>query len=221
MSDALFLRAVTNVLVSEGGRVDHPADPGGRTNLGVTQKTFDAWRDTRSLPREDVWSITRDEAVEIYRERYWHPLPAGLADDVRFMAFDAAVNHGLGRALAWLKEHDTLEAFLAHRLRFYTSLTETWPHFGRGWMRRVAHVLDGIAALELSTEPAALPAESVPVAPVRLGDFETLVMHDASFEDVLALVDAKLAGERSIALGAAVASVTGPGHRKLDVRLVE
>ena len=30
--------------LSEGGEVNHPNDPGGHTNHGVTQKTLDAWR---------------------------------------------------------------------------------------------------------------------------------------------------------------------------------
>ena len=40
----MFERALTFVLRWEGGYVDHPADPGGATNYGVTQRTYDAWR---------------------------------------------------------------------------------------------------------------------------------------------------------------------------------
>ena len=31
------------VLVHEGGYVNHPKDPGGATNKGITQRTYDAW----------------------------------------------------------------------------------------------------------------------------------------------------------------------------------
>jgi hypothetical protein len=41
---AAFNRALEMVLHHEGGFVDHPADPGGATNRGVTQATYDAYR---------------------------------------------------------------------------------------------------------------------------------------------------------------------------------
>jgi len=44
MPSSAFETALPFVLRWEGGFVDHPADPGGRTNRGVTQRTYDAWR---------------------------------------------------------------------------------------------------------------------------------------------------------------------------------
>ena len=41
-----FRRALDRTLGYEGGLVAHPADPGGRTYQGVTQRTYDAWRRT-------------------------------------------------------------------------------------------------------------------------------------------------------------------------------
>ena len=31
------------IMRREGGYVDNPKDPGGRTNFGITQKTLDDW----------------------------------------------------------------------------------------------------------------------------------------------------------------------------------
>jgi lysozyme family protein len=202
-NEALFQHAVTNVLQSEGGYVNHPADPGGATNLGVTQRTFDGWRDSKGRPREDVRLLTRDEAVEIYRERYWNPLPQGLADDLRYMAFDSAVNHGLSRATGWLGTHTSLTPYTANRLRFYASLS-TWPDFGRGWTRRVAHVQEGI------TEWL---AQSAPSGERRA--VEVTVLHDFTLSDAARLLVARARGERSVVFGPSAVTAT---VRKLDVR---
>jgi lysozyme family protein len=209
VNDDLFLHAVTNVLESEGGKVEHPRDPGGRTNYGITQNTYNAWRDSREQPRADVFSMTREEAISIYHERYWRLIPPVENDALRVMAFDAAVNHGVSRALAWLHLHPTLTQYTATRLRFYAGLT-TFTDFGRGWTRRMAHVLDGIHAWRAKSAPA-------PEPPQRLSEHRALVLHDLTWSDVLAVVLARLRGERSVALGRALASV-GEGDSKLDVR---
>ena len=50
MPSAAFEASLPFVLRWEGGFVDHPNDPGGRTNKGVTQKVYDAWRKRQGLP---------------------------------------------------------------------------------------------------------------------------------------------------------------------------
>ena len=39
-----FVQALPVVLRFEGGYADHPNDPGGATNKGITQAVFDAYR---------------------------------------------------------------------------------------------------------------------------------------------------------------------------------
>jgi lysozyme family protein len=58
------------VLQYEGGKVDHPADPGGRTNQGVTQRTYDGWRTRQGLSRRDVYRMASEERDAIYRRDY-------------------------------------------------------------------------------------------------------------------------------------------------------
>ena len=56
MPSAALSSALPFVLRWEGGFVDHPTDPGGRTNKGVTQKVYNAWRTrlgTRAAGREE------------------------------------------------------------------------------------------------------------------------------------------------------------------------
>lgn len=151
-----FEDAVQRVLAHEGGYVNHPSDPGGATNWGITERVARrhgyAWH-MRDLPRA--------KAVEIYRIDYWVPaygdkLPAAIG----FQVFDAAVNHGIGNAARWLQraagvaddgrigpltlaavasadQDDLLMRFNAERLAFYAGLSK-FTTFGRGWTRRVA-----------------------------------------------------------------------------------
>ena len=92
------------VLRWEGGYVNHPSDPGGATNKGVTQRTFDSWRLRAGKPRADVRTITDEEVHAIYAVDYWlaakcDTLPAPLD----LVVFDTAVNMGVGRAVRFLQ----------------------------------------------------------------------------------------------------------------------
>ena len=56
----------------EGGKSDLKSDRGGRTNLGVTQREFDKFREKQGLPRKDVFNITKQEAQQVYKIGYWN-----------------------------------------------------------------------------------------------------------------------------------------------------
>lgn len=146
-----FSTAIDRVLMSEGGLVDNPQDPGGLTNYGIAQ---------RSYPNVDIHGLTRDGAIAIYRRDFWDQIQGdNLPPIVAFQVLDAAVNHGIGNAIRWLQTaagvapdghfgpvslaavktknpSDLLLLFLAERLDFYTRLT-TFNTFGRGWTRRI------------------------------------------------------------------------------------
>ena len=77
-----------------GALVDHPADKGGRTAYGITQKTYDVWREEHGLKWRDVWLIEAQEVVDIYAARYWAYLPAHCAPKLAIAVFDTAVLHG-------------------------------------------------------------------------------------------------------------------------------
>lgn len=83
----------------EGGKVDHPRDPGGRTNRGVIQRVYDAFRTRKGFTKRDVYDMSEDEYQEIYKTQYWDVnqldlIPTG-ADAV---VFDYGVNSGPSRA---------------------------------------------------------------------------------------------------------------------------
>lgn len=153
------------VLVYEGGKVDNPNDPGGRTNQGVIQRVYDGWRRRKGLPVRSVYDMEPAERDDIYRNQYWNAvrgdeLPAG----VDLVVYDGAVNSGPVQAIKWLQRalglnavdghigESTLNALeqctdmdvlvakiCARRLAFLKSL-KTWDTFGKGWGRRVTAV---------------------------------------------------------------------------------
>lgn len=165
MPPAAFIEALSFVLRWEGGYVNHPNDPGGATNKGITQKVYDDWRKSHGLPAADVRSLSVAEMHGIYEGGYWVPpkcdaLPSPL-DQVQF---DTAVNMGNGRAVKFLQQAvganpvdgrfgpgtercvvgcDTGEALVAYcnaREAYYRDLAARNPKlavFLKGWMNRL------------------------------------------------------------------------------------
>ncbi len=105
MPSAAFEASLPFVLRWEGGFVDHPNDPGGRTNKGVTQKVYDAWRKRQGLPVRDVKRLDDTELHRIYESGYWIPPHCDrLARQLDLVHFDTAVNMGPGRAVRFLQK---------------------------------------------------------------------------------------------------------------------
>lgn len=168
MIDKAFDAAMDRLLRHEGGYVDHPHDPGGATNLGITRRVLAEWRNVKPwdrLPRSEVRDLSVAEATAIYRARYWEAvradeLPPGLA----YALFDFAVNSGPRRAITMMQKvvgttpdgiiggmtlravarHDAgwiIRELSSRRLAFMQRLRH-WVTFGRGWTRRVREVED-------------------------------------------------------------------------------
>jgi len=145
----MFDKALSFVLKWEGGYSNHPEDPGGATNLGITQSVYNSWRRSKGLPVQDVRNITREEAAQIYKERYWDPLQLDGANPAfQLAAFDAAVNHGVGQAKEFIAaSNGDWRRLIALRIEFYTKL-RIFNTFGRGWMRRVADCIHECIAID-------------------------------------------------------------------------
>jgi len=149
-----FDECLKMLLHHEGGYVNHPADPGGETNLGVTKRVYEKWGGTK-----DMKDLTFDDVAPIYKENYWNRCKCSdLESGVDWAVFDWAVNSGTGRSakaiqkicgaaqdgsigpktLALINTQDTsyvIEEFGKIRQGFYESL-KTFKTFGRGWTRR-------------------------------------------------------------------------------------
>jgi lysozyme family protein len=105
MSSDAFNDALPFILSWEGRFVDHPADSGGRTNRGVTQRVYDRWRERQGLRAQDVKHIQDSEVRAIYESDYWLPPRCDLlGQPLDLVQFDTAANMGPGRAVRFLQK---------------------------------------------------------------------------------------------------------------------
>jgi lysozyme family protein len=171
--------ALRRLLAHEGGYTNHPADPGGPTNFGITIYDYRKYVKLGATAA-DVRGMKIEEAKAIYRAKYWDAqrcdeLPAG-AD---YAVFDYGVNSGIGRSGKVLRRclklpdatsvvNDTViaaaraaeakalvGAICDERLRFLQSL-KTWSVFGGGWGRRVSEVRSAALAMASGAPSPAL-----------------------------------------------------------------
>lgn len=155
---ANFEKALALVLEHEGGYVNHPRDPGGATNKGVTQAVYDAYRKNKGQAKQSVRLLTDAELRAIYKFQYWDRVQGDLLPSgVDYAVFDFAVNSGVGRASKYLQAvvgvaQDgqigartiaaitstayTINKLCDRRMGFLRAL-KIFPTFGRGWTRRV------------------------------------------------------------------------------------
>lgn len=144
-----FEEAMTFLWEWEGGFVNHPKDPGGATNLGITLQTakenkLDMDGDG-DVDIDDIKKMTPEAAYTVYKYKYWDAIKAGeLPWDLAIVAFDAAVNCGVHRALAWISEaqgtDNPVQRLQELRRSHYGRIISRNPGlavFKNGWYRRV------------------------------------------------------------------------------------
>ena len=150
------------ILHHEGGYVNHPEDPGGITNLGVTKRVYEEWVGTK-VTEEKMKNLKVEDVAPIYNKNYWfrvkgNQLPSGLD----LCVFDFGVNAGTGRAAKYLQKmvgatadgaigpatlraletyisevglKGAIEQYQKDRLAYYKKLKH-FKTFGKGWTRR-------------------------------------------------------------------------------------
>ena len=159
-----FSEALEVILHHEGGYVNHPKDPGGETNLGVTKRVYEDFGGTK-----DMKELTKEDVEPIYKKNYWDRVKGDdLPEGLDLCIFDFAVNAGPGRAakfiqrlvnttvdggigpntLKCINDHveqygvsTTIDQYQSERQNYYESLS-TFETFGRGWTRRVNEVTE-------------------------------------------------------------------------------
>jgi len=100
-----FEDALKFVLKWEGGFTNHPKDPGGATNKGITQKVYDVYKVSRKHPKMSVKHILDFEVKEIYETKYWDLVRAKwLKAPLGLVMFDTAVNFGPAGAIRRLQK---------------------------------------------------------------------------------------------------------------------
>lgn len=180
-------KSIRLILRHEGGYVNHPHDPGGATNKGVTIGTLK--RLGMDLDGDgdvdiyDLKKLTTDDAVKVYKRFYWDAVHADmLPSGLDYTVADFAVNSGPGRAaqhlqralgvatdgsigpktLSAVRKADTnhlIRAVNYSRLRFMQGLRH-WPKFKNGWSRRVSEVRDASLRMSGSMPPDVEPLET-------------------------------------------------------------
>lgn len=99
-----FERCLTAIFGSEGGYSDHPADRGGKTNMGITEQTLIDAYNKKIVSHKNIKKLTREEATNIYKVSYWVPAKSEeMPYPLCLLHFDATVNHGLGTAAKQLQ----------------------------------------------------------------------------------------------------------------------
>ena len=149
-----FKECLEIILKNEGGFVDHPKDPGGMTNLGVTRGTYEQFLG-RHVTEEEMRNLTPEDVAPVYKEEYWdrcrcNDLDNGLA----LFTFDWAVNAGSSRPAKCIQKFvsakqdgvigaktlglvaekapkDIIEYMFDSRQKHYESLS-TFDTFGKG-----------------------------------------------------------------------------------------
>lgn len=178
--------SIRKILGHEGGYVNHPSDPGGATNLGITIATF-----RRYIKRDgtiaDLKALTIQQAVVVYKAQYWDKVRGDeLPSGVDYTVADFAVNSGPHRAAVYLQKalgvtqdgaigpntiaaaraadpKKVIRKINADRLAFMKRIRrgELWKTFGRGWQRRV----DAVRSTSLSLVDKLPPATEIEPQP--------------------------------------------------------
>lgn len=87
---------INDIIVTEGGYVNHPADRGGPTKYGITQKTLASYR-RMPVSAKEVQNMSRQEAYDIYKKIYFDTYGVDkLPETIHDLVLDMNVHHGPG-----------------------------------------------------------------------------------------------------------------------------
>lgn len=167
MPISVFDEALAFVMSQERGYSDNPADPGGATYGGITQRTYDSYRGAAGRVLRSVMFIQPREMRTIYWGDYWRPAAcdsiASVKPDLALVTFDCAVNQGAGESTLCLQralgvnadgafgagtmaavaaciEGNAVAAVLIERARVYRKIVAAHPseaQFLPGWLARL------------------------------------------------------------------------------------
>lgn len=194
MAKQTFETVAPDLLRDEGGYVDHPRDPGGPTNYGVTIGTLSAWLGRRAT-KQDVRDLTIETAMEIYKAQYWDTVRGDdLLPGVDYAVYDYAVNSGPAKAASDLQRvvgapvdgiigavtldrmwkcgktaGQIVDELCDRRLAFMKRLKH-WRTFGKGWSRRVAGVRKKALELAVNLDSPAKPQPPAPTPKAKPED---------------------------------------------------
>lgn len=156
---------IDDIIRREGSTyTNDPADRGGSTKYGVTQRAWDDYiaHDPSHAPARDVAALTEEMARKFYEDVYVTPFEWIRKDGLRNLVIDSAIQHGTPRAVRWLQSaagvgadgvagpetrarvnQDLLDGLypkvLKTRIKFYGDIVSRDPgqaRFINGWLVR-------------------------------------------------------------------------------------
>lgn len=164
--DKNFDFCLKEILKHEGGYVNHPKDPGGMTNLGVTKRTYEQYLGEQ-VDEATMRALTPAIVAPLYKKMYWDKMKCGeLPTGLDLLVFDFGVNAGPSRAIKFLQKmvgtaedgvigpatiaaaneyvklrgaEYAVNRYTEWRINYYKRLP-TFATFGKGWLRRVEDV---------------------------------------------------------------------------------
>lgn len=174
LSSPSFLHALSFILSKEGGYVNDPTDKGGETKFGISDKRdglADGKTDVNGDGKPDtlIKELTSEQAGEIYFRDYWSPaFCSDWPDGISLIVFDAAVQHGVKKAITLLQDAVGVKAdgivgpkttaavigadpewlltrYLIRRSRYYADIIKSNSAQGKflsGWFNRLDSVAD-------------------------------------------------------------------------------
>lgn len=162
-----FERAFALTIGEEGGESNNPADRGGHTYRGVTQRTFTSWLSANNQDDRDVITMTDAECKTLSKVMFWN---RAQCDDCPELTgcfhFDSAFNHGPANAVRLIQEALGVEVdgvfgpltasackvaddkvllgrYFEARQAFYQRILASDPSqavFKNGWANRLTHL---------------------------------------------------------------------------------
>jgi len=185
-----FARALALVLKHEGGFVNHPKDPGGATNKGITIANYRRYVKSNGTIA-DLKRISDADVAKVYKERYWDAVRGDeLPSGIDYAVFDFAVNSGPSRSAKFLQsvlgvpqdgeigpvtmakargaKPDFVVIQLCNKRLAWLKRLKTFTVFGKGWERRVNEVKAaslGMAGNQAPDPAKPNPAPTKPVTP--------------------------------------------------------
>ena len=160
---------IADILLREGGFVDHPSDKGGPTNMGITLPALSDWLG-RPATVEDLKALTAADARAFYTEVHITKPGFGVIPNQKMLSLvvDMSVNHGLKNAVKMLQRSVGVEddgvfgekskaavqaanygqlylRLCAERGRFYGRIITKDPSqsvFAKGWMNRLGEFIE-------------------------------------------------------------------------------
>lgn len=165
-----FDACLKEILKHEGGYVNHPKDPGGMTNLGVTKRVYEQYLG-RKVDEAAMRALKPADVKPLYKKLYWDKMRCGeLPLGLDLLVFDFGVNAGPSRSIKYLQRMVgvaddgiigpatmlAVDTFIKQSgkqigkeqavIKFsemrisYYKKLPTFATFGKGWLRRVDEV---------------------------------------------------------------------------------